>query len=78
MLGNNETSLHEITIKNKGFEGMSLRKFPFTGDVIFVRIFRGADSVIPHGDTELQLHDHLIVTGSEEYVRELKRNLERI
>lgn len=78
LLGNNETSLHEITIKNKGFEGMSLRKFPFTGDVIFVRIFRGADSVIPHGDTELQLHDHLIVTGSEEYVRELKRNLERI
>ncbi|MDL0434561.1 MULTISPECIES: cation:proton antiporter [unclassified Niallia] len=77
LLGNNETSLHEITIRNKGFEGMTLRKFPFTGDVIFVRIFRGRDSVIPHGDTELQLHDHLIVTGSEEYVRELKRNLER-
>lgn len=76
LLGNNETSLHEITIKNKDFEGMNLRTFPFTGDVIFVRIFRGTDSVIPHGDTELHLNDHLIVTGSDEYVRELKRNLE--
>ncbi|HWJ79555.1 MAG TPA: cation:proton antiporter [Niallia sp.] len=76
LLGNNETSLHEITIKNKDFEGMNLRTFPFTGDVIFVRIFRGTDSVIPHGDTELHLNDHLIVTGSDEYVRELKRKLE--
>ncbi|SLK39461.1 K(+)/H(+) antiporter [Mycobacteroides abscessus subsp. abscessus] len=76
LLGNTETSLHEITLRNKEFEGMSLRSFPFTGDVIFVRIFRGADFVIPHGDTELQLNDHLLVTGSHEYVTELKRQLE--
>ncbi len=76
LLGNTETSLHEITLRNTDFEGMSLRSFPFTGDVIFVRIFRGADFVIPHGDTELQLHDHLLVTGSHEYVTELKRQLE--
>lgn len=76
LLGNTETSLHEITLRNTDFEGMSLRSFPFTGDVIFVRIFRGSDFVIPHGDTELQLHDHLLVTGSHEYVTELKRQLE--
>ncbi|PKG25636.1 monovalent cation:proton antiporter family protein [Niallia nealsonii] len=76
LLGNNETALHEITLKNRDFEGISLRTFPFTGDVIFVRIFRGSDSVVPHGDTELHYNDHLIVTGSEEYVRELKNKLE--
>lgn len=76
LLGNTETSLHEITLRNKEFEGMSLRSFPFTGDVIFVRIFRGSDFVIPHGDTELQLNDHLLVTGSHSYVTELKRQLE--
>ncbi|KAB7667570.1 monovalent cation:proton antiporter family protein [Bacillus sp. B1-b2] len=76
LLGNNETSLHEITLKNKDYEGVTLRTFPFTGDVIFVRIFRGTDSVIPHGDTELHVNDHLIVTGSEEYVTQLKRQLE--
>ncbi|WP_248561102.1 monovalent cation:proton antiporter family protein [Niallia sp. NCCP-28] len=76
LLGNNETALHEITLKNKDFEGITLRTFPFTGDVIFVRIFRGNDSVVPHGDTELHYNDHLIVTGSEEYVKELKNKLE--
>ncbi|WP_335869939.1 monovalent cation:proton antiporter family protein [Bacillus sp. 2205SS5-2] len=73
---NQETSLYEIKMMNIQFEGMSLRKFPFAGDVIFVRIFRGKDSIVPHGDTELHINDRLIVTGSKEYVDELKRELE--
>ncbi|MCA1062073.1 monovalent cation:proton antiporter family protein [Rossellomorea aquimaris] len=76
ILTNQETSLYEIRMLNSHFEGMTLRKFPFTGDVIFVRIFRGKDSIVPHGDTELHMNDRLIVTGSKEYVDELKRELE--
>jgi monovalent cation:H+ antiporter-2, CPA2 family len=76
ILTNQETALYEIHLMNVQFEGMSIRKFPFTGDVIFVRIFRGNESIVPHGDTELHLHDRLIVTGSKEYVEELKRELE--
>ncbi|UII57037.1 monovalent cation:proton antiporter family protein [Cytobacillus spongiae] len=76
ILTNQETALYEIRLLNEQFEGMTLRRFPFTGDVIFVRIFRGKDSIVPHGDTELHLNDKLIVTGSKEYVDELKRELE--
>lgn len=76
ILTNQETSLHEIRMQNEQFDGMTLRRFPFTGDVIFVRIFRGRDSIVPHGDTELLLNDRLIVTGTKEYVDELKRELE--
>lgn len=76
ILTNQETSLYEIKMQNEQFDGMTLRRFPFTGDVIFVRIFRGKDSIVPHGDTELLLNDRLIVTGSKEYVEELKRELE--
>ncbi|MFJ5760131.1 monovalent cation:proton antiporter family protein [Neobacillus sp. NPDC093182] len=76
ILTNQETSLHEIRMQNEQFDGMTLRRFPFTGDVIFVRIFRGKDSIVPHGDTDLLLNDRLIVTGSKEYVDELKRELE--
>ncbi|MEH7085259.1 monovalent cation:proton antiporter family protein [Neobacillus drentensis] len=76
ILTNQETGLYEIVMMNSQFDGMSLRKFPFTGDIIFVRIFRGMDSIVPHGDTELEMNDRLIVTGSKEYVDELKRELE--
>jgi CPA2 family monovalent cation:H+ antiporter-2 len=76
ILTNKETSLYEIRMMNEQFAGLSLRRFPFTGDIIFVRIIRGNDSIVPHGDTELQMGDRLIVTGSKEYVDELKRELE--
>ncbi len=76
ILTNQETALYQINMKNNSYDGVELRDFPFTGDVIFVRIFRGKDSIVPHGDTELKLGDRLIVTGSREYVNELKMVLE--
>lgn len=76
ILTNQDTSLYEISMLNEEFAGIELRMFPFTGDVIFVRIFRGKDSLVPHGDTELQINDHLVVTGSKKYVDQLKRELE--
>ncbi|MEE6133596.1 monovalent cation:proton antiporter family protein [Priestia sp. GS2] len=76
ILTNQESALYQINMRNPKYQGVELRKFPFTGDVIFVRIFRGKDSIVPHGDTELALDDRLIVTGSRSYVNELKMLLE--
>lgn len=76
LLSNVETSLYEIQMLNHQYENMQLRNFPFGGDIIFVRIVRNNDSIVPHGDTELRYKDRLIVTGSKEYVDELKQELE--
>jgi monovalent cation:H+ antiporter-2, CPA2 family len=73
-----DSALYEINMNNSHYDGIMLREFPFTGDVIMVRIFRGKDSIVPHGDTELRLGDRLIVTGSQEYVQELQRLLEYV
>ncbi|MCD8808832.1 cation:proton antiporter [Mammaliicoccus sciuri] len=78
LLSNVETSLYEIEMKNHSYHNVLLRSFPFAGDVIFVRIIRGKDSIVPHGDTELQYGDKLIVTGSKEYVSQLKQDMEFI
>ena len=76
LLSNVETSLYEIQMLNHQYENMQLRNFPFGGDIIFVRIVRNNDSIVPHGDTQLRYKDRLIVTGSKEYVDELKQELE--
>ncbi len=78
ILTNQETTLYQINLNNPKYDNILLRNFPFTGDIIFVRIFRGKDSIVPHGDTDLKLSDRLIVTGSREYVKELKHELELI
>ncbi|MCS4781511.1 monovalent cation:proton antiporter family protein [Staphylococcus aureus] len=76
LLSNVETSLYEIQMLNYKYENIQLRNFPFGGDIIFVRIIRNNESIVPHGDTQLRYGDHLIVTGAKEYVDELKQELE--
>ncbi|WP_204171278.1 MULTISPECIES: monovalent cation:proton antiporter family protein [unclassified Staphylococcus] len=76
LLSNVETSLYEIAMLNHKYDKIQLRNFPFDGDIIFVRIIRNNESIVPHGDTQLRYKDRVIVTGSKEYVDELKRELE--
>ncbi|HCX9630813.1 TPA: monovalent cation:proton antiporter family protein [Staphylococcus aureus] len=76
LLSNVETSLYEIQMLNYKYEKIQLRNFPFGGDIIFVRIIRNNESIVPHGDTQLRYGDRLIVTGAKEYVDELKQELE--
>ena len=76
LLSNVETSLYEIAMLNHQYDQIQLRNFPFDGDIIFVRIIRNNESIVPHGDTQLRYKDRVIVTGSKEYVDELKRELE--
>lgn len=76
LLSNVETSLYEIQMLNYKYENIQLRNFPFGGDIIFVRIIRNNESIVPHGDTQLRYGDRLIVTGAKAYVDELKQELE--
>ncbi|MCG3083367.1 monovalent cation:proton antiporter family protein [Anoxybacillus sp. LAT_35] len=76
MLTQRDIALHEIEMNNLAYHGVLLRQFPFLGDCIIVRIFRGHESIVPHGDTEMRIGDRMIITGSEEYVKELRELLE--
>jgi monovalent cation:H+ antiporter-2, CPA2 family len=67
-----EHRLYQVNMSNPEYSGIELRKFPYLGNVIIVRIFRGSESIVPHGDTSLQLYDHLIVTGTKESIKELR------
>ena len=68
LLSNVETSLYEIAMLNHKYDQIQLRNFPFDGDIIFVRIIRNNESIVPHGDTQLRYKDRVIVTGSKEYL----------
>ncbi|MDM5297545.1 monovalent cation:proton antiporter family protein [Bacillus pumilus] len=76
LLTNEDTSLYQIQMNNHRYHNVMLREFPFTGDLVFVRIFRGVDSLVPHGDTMLRSGDRVLVSGSREYVAGLRAQLE--
>ena len=76
LLSDEDTAIYEIQMNNYRYDEMLLRNFPFTGDIIFLRILRGQESLVPHGDTRLRVDDRIFMTGSREYVEDLKRELE--
>jgi CPA2 family monovalent cation:H+ antiporter-2 len=70
-----DNSLNEIRITNSFYNRTALRNFPFLGDSIIVRIYRGKESIMPHGDTELLVGDKLVVTGSKQQIQQMKEAL---
>lgn len=69
-------SIQEITVNNRRYDQLRLRHLPFLGDALILRIDRGGDSVVPHGDTTLQTGDRLIVTGSPEHIQQMRTEFE--
>lgn len=71
-----EGRLQEIELQNGDFHNRTVRDLPFLGDTLIVRIFRENETIIPHGDTVLQVGDQLIISGSPDHIRNLQSILE--
>jgi len=65
----------EFVIENPAFDRILLRELPDLGDVLILRIFREGSHLVPHGNTELQLGDRLLLSGSEENIERLRSQL---
>ncbi|KZE63420.1 sodium:proton antiporter [Fictibacillus phosphorivorans] len=75
ILTTSDNSLNEIIVSNRSYHRTALRNFPFLGDSIIVRIYRGKESIVPHGDTEILLGDKMVVTGSKEQIQQMRQIL---
>jgi monovalent cation:H+ antiporter-2, CPA2 family len=71
-----DESIKEIVIENPEFSKISLKDLPLLGNLLVLRIYRGQDFIIPHGSTELQIGDRLLVSGDSEAVFALKQKVE--
>lgn len=70
-----EKGLYQIEFNNPKYHHEKLSTLPFLGDAIVVRIVRKQESIVPHGNTQLLIGDHLIVTGSASSVQKLREEL---
>lgn len=77
MFENPQNGLSEVELENESIAGTPLREMPILGDTVFVRIFRGNESIIPHGDTVLNIGDRMIVSGSQKHVTQLRALFEK-
>ncbi|MED0675413.1 monovalent cation:proton antiporter family protein [Aneurinibacillus thermoaerophilus] len=75
LIARTEDAIQTIIMGNRYYHETQLKQLPFLGDALILRIYRNNDSIIPHGDTRLQLGDRLLVTGSLESLASLENEL---
>ncbi len=61
---NADMELCEVRLRNRRFHYHSLREVHLPGDVLVIGLRRQGRSVVPHGDTMLQMDDTLLLVGS--------------
>lgn len=70
-----EAYLREVPLYNHRFHSRRIRDLPFPGDTLVIRVYRNGEVIFPQGDTEVQVGDRLIITGTPSHVRRVKRLL---
>jgi len=59
-----DKEVSEVLVLNHVHVGKRLREVELPGDVLALALRRGDELLVPHGDTRLNLHDHLTLVGS--------------
>jgi Kef-type K+ transport system membrane component KefB/Trk K+ transport system NAD-binding subunit len=75
LITQHDDSIQEAELNNPIYDGMLLRRLPFLGDVLVMRIFRGDSFVVPHGNTVVKLGDRLLISGEVERILAVKREM---
>lgn len=66
--------MEEVEITNPRLIGISLRYLKLARDVLISSIYRNGETLLPHGDSEFQFGDILLVLGTTDAVQEFKRH----
>lgn len=77
IIDDTETGLYEATVKNSRYAGIPIKQLPFVDAMTISNIRRGNQLLTPHGNTIIELDDHLIFTGQKEEITGIKQQLER-
>ncbi|NKZ27887.1 cation:proton antiporter family protein [Vagococcus lutrae] len=77
IIDDTETGLYEATVKNSRYAGIPIKQLPFVDAMTISNIRRGDQLLTPHGNTIIELDDHLIFTGQKEEIKGIKQQLER-
>ena len=77
LLTDTEAGLFEATIRNRRYAGQELHTLPFIDKITVSRIYRKHKPISPHGDTILELGDHILFTGAHADAESARDELRR-
>lgn len=63
-------TVREVVVENSMISGKTLRSVQIPGDVLVIALRRNGELIVPHGNTQFELFDHVTLVGSQEDVDE--------
>lgn len=60
--------IREIEVTNPQYAYSRLRELSLPGDVLVVALHRHGELIVPHGNTQIEIGDHLTLMGSLEHI----------
>ena len=66
----------EAILRNKSLNRRAIRSIQWPGDVLIFSIVRQSEALVPDGNTELKMGDHLVLTGTPPHVERAVSYLE--
>ncbi|MFT8724829.1 MAG: cation:proton antiporter [Liquorilactobacillus nagelii] len=74
----NESRIFEVVVRNRLFARKQIKDLSFANQVTISRIFRNGTSIAPHGNTRLELNDHIVFMGKSADVPQIRRTIEKM
>lgn len=71
-----DDSIQEVIVNNSNYFNAFLRELPLPNDVLILRIYRGESFIVPHGNTQIQQGDRLLVSGDAGEIYLMKQRFE--
>lgn len=75
LLTSSNTTVYEVTLRNRRYTDLAIRQLPFVGDITISRIYRDGHFLRPTGETLLKVNDRVIFTSSATTAREIRQKL---
>ena len=63
-----DKEVSEVVVQNPGCFDKAMSQISLPGDLLILALRRNGELLVPHGDTRIQLGDHLTMVGSLEFV----------
>ncbi len=65
---NDNKEVYEVVVENEVYAGKSLRQLNLPGDILVLALRRNGELLVPHGNTRIELGDHLTLVSSNEWI----------
>jgi CPA2 family monovalent cation:H+ antiporter-2 len=70
--------LYEVIVNNAKFAGLEVKDLPFIQHITISRIFREGKPIAPHGDTQIQLGDHIVFSADRSIVNTVRQTISKL